>query len=90
MERGVDRHRPDGVDDERVTVGRCAHDKFSADVAAAAGLVVNDEGLLELVGQLLADAALNHVGAAAGSEGDDHAHGFAGVCGGLRLRMSAR
>ena len=46
IERRVDRRRRIN-EEERIPVRRCAHDRFSADIVAAAGPVLCDELLTE-------------------------------------------
>ena len=64
-----------GVEQQRVAVGRGLGHRVAADHAVAAGLVVDDEGVAELLTQALRQHAAHLVQRAAGREGDDHAHG---------------
>ncbi len=91
---GLERHRRRGVrggaEQQRVAVGRRLGDGVAADHAAAAGLVVHDEGLAHLLAELLRKHAADGVERAARREGDHHPHGLAGVgLRGLRLRRGA-
>ena len=72
-ERRIDRMRCADLE-QRVAVGRRAHDRFGADVAGAAGPVVDDDGLTEPLREPLADQAREHVTGAAGREADHDAH----------------
>ena len=47
--------------EQRVAVGRRAHDRFGADIAAAARPVVDDDGLAEPLRQPLTDQAREEV-----------------------------
>ncbi len=74
---GIGRRR-DGVgrrlDQQRVAVGPCAGDGGGADRAARSRLVLDDEGLAELLAELLGDHARHHVGRAAGGQRHDDVH----------------
>ena len=59
---------------QRVAVGRRLRDRIGADDRAGAGPVLDDEGLLELFGEMLRDDARVDVGRTAGAERHDHAH----------------
>eukprot|EP01136_Pigoraptor_vietnamica_P000419 Opistho-1_new@25714 len=74
---GLDRSRRD---EEGVAVGRGAHHFGGRDVAAGAGLVVDQHGLAERLRQRLREDARHHVGAAAGRKADDHADGLGRPC----------
>jgi hypothetical protein len=56
---------------DRVAVGRRGGDLLRGDVAAGAGAVLDDDGLPDVLGELLRNDARRRVGAAAGRE----AHG---------------
>ena len=79
-------------DEQRMTVGRRAGEKFTRHVAARARTIVDDERLAEHVGELLRDHAAHGVGAPARGEPDDHAHraGWITLCGAFRRRRRAR
>jgi hypothetical protein len=53
-----------------VTVGCSARDGLRSDVAARTGLVLDDDGLVPLLPQLLAEDARQRVGTGAGRERD--------------------
>src|SRR5262245_48780979 len=59
---------------ERITVRRCPHDAFSADVAAGTRSVLNDEWLPEPLRQRLTHEAGDGVGCLACRKLDDDAH----------------
>jgi len=64
--------RAGGADQRGVAVGRGAGRHFSADVAACARPVVDDQLLTELLGQTHGDHPGRGIGGAAGWKGDDH------------------
>jgi hypothetical protein len=66
-----------------VAVGLGAHRLLEADVAVAAGLVLDQEGLAERLGEPRAEHAGGDVGDAARRHVDDHAHRLGGP--GLRV-----
>src|SRR5262245_10506073 len=72
---------------QRVAVGRGFGGDLGAQAAAGAGAVVDDDLLAERFSQPLADQAGEHVGAAAGRVGHDHADGSIGIR--LRRRRGA-
>ena len=72
-ERRIDRMRCADLE-QRVAVGRRAHDRFGADIAGAARPVVDDDGLAEPLREPLADQAREDVTGAAGREADHDAH----------------
>src|SRR6266849_539082 len=59
---------------ERMAVGRRAHDRFGCDIGARARPVLDDEWLAEPLLQPLSDQARADVGRAASGETDDNAH----------------
>jgi hypothetical protein len=69
---------------EHISVGWRAHDRLGGDIAAGSRTVFDDEGLAEVLRQLLTDQARKDVKRAAGGEGDDHAHRLRRI--GLRPR----
>ena len=73
VQRRVDRQVAGLAEHDRVAVGRRLGDRVDAEVAAGAGLVVDDEGPAGGRGDLLAGLAGNDVGAAAGRERHDDA-----------------
>jgi hypothetical protein len=64
------------VEQQRVAVGRRVHHLLRGDVAAGAGLVLDDHRLADRGLHLLGDQAGHDVGGAAGREGDDDANGL--------------
>ncbi len=66
-----------------VAVGRRARDRLRADHAAAAGLVLHDDRNAEILAELLADDARDHVARAARPVGNDELDRTRGV----RLRL---
>ena len=75
---GLVNERADGqlaaaADQQRVAVGRLLGDIFDREPRAAAGLVLDHHRLAEPLGELIADDARHHVGAAAGRIADDDA-----------------
>jgi hypothetical protein len=77
----ADRDRRRVREHQGVAVGRRLHDVEPADAAAGAGLVVDDDRLAELLGELLADDAGDDVARPARGEGDDDADRLLGVRG---------
>src|SRR5207245_6490911 len=73
-------------EEQRVSVGRGSRNGLCADDAARAALVVDDDLLAEPLGKLEGDHSPDHVVAAAGRKGNDHANRLAGVS--LRLRRA--
>ena len=72
-----------GIDQEqRIPVWLCPYDRFSPDVAAGAGPILDDELLIKPLGQVLPDQARNDVGRAAWRKADDNPHrpGRIGLC----------
>ena len=63
-------------DIKRVTVGRRLGDVVRRDDAARPGLVLDDDGLLDLLAELLAEVAGQDVGHAAGWGRHDDADGL--------------
>ena len=63
----------------RVAVGRLGRDILDREPRAAARLVLDHHRLAESLGELLADHARNHVGAAAGGIADDDPDELAGI-----------
>src|SRR5207245_1318641 len=76
-----------GIDEQRVAVGRRLRHDLRADDAVRAGLVLDDEGLAELLLELRADHARYGV-RTTGRRGDHHAHRLARIA--LRLRSGRR
>src|SRR5262245_27725331 len=73
VERGVDRARgPDH--EERIAVGRRAHDRLGRDIGAGARPILDNEWLAQPLLQPLSDHARADVSGAAGGETDDDAH----------------
>ena len=64
-------HAGDGVIEQRVAVGRGAHDRVDADGAAGAALVLHHHLLAEHVGELLRGHARGEIDAAAGRQRND-------------------
>ena len=83
VERGRDRQARDHRHQERVAVGGRLGDDRGADHGALAGLVVDDDGLAELLAEILGDHARHDVGGAAGRIGHDELDGLAGPRRGL-------
>ena len=73
VQRGVDGIRR-GHREQRVAVGRRAHHRLGADIAAGARLVFDDEGLAEPLGEPLAHQPHDDVLRAAGGKADDQVH----------------
>ena len=84
VEHGIERQRA-RRHQEGVAVGRGARDALDADHVAGAGAVLDEELLLERLGEMLGHDARDDVGAAGGRGGHDDAHGAGGP--GLRLRL---
>ena len=63
-----------GYREQRVAVGRRAHHRLGADIAAGAGLIFDDEGLAEPLGEELAHQPHDDVLRAAGGKADDQVH----------------
>src|SRR5688572_2550673 len=72
-----DHHARAGRIEQRVAVGIRARDRVEADVAVAAGAVLDQETLAQRLAQAGADHARGDVGHAAGGDVDDHAHRLA-------------
>ena len=66
--------RGDAGNYERVAIRRRLRDELGADDAAGAALVLDDEALLHLVGELLRDETAERIGGAARTEGHDDFH----------------
>jgi len=81
-----DRERPDRALAERVAVGGRLGDRVDADGERAAGTVVDDDGLAELLGQRGRDDARDVVGGATGGLRDDKTDRAIGVLRGGRPR----
>ena len=60
--------------EQRIAVGRRAHDRIGRDVAGGARPVLDDELLAEPLGERLTEQTHEDVGAAAGRIADDAAH----------------
>ena len=74
IQRGVD--AISGIDEkEGIAIGRRVDHRLSCDVVAGAGLVLDDELLPELFGQILPDETRQDVGAAARGITDHPTHG---------------
>jgi hypothetical protein len=71
-----------------VAIGRGPRQRVGADDVVAAGLVVDDDGLPECFGQLLADRARQHIGRTARRQRHDDADGLRRV--GLLLCLCMR
>ena len=78
IERRVDRLRADRSHQQRVAVGRRLGDEVGAEVAAGAGLVLDDEGLAEGLAELGRERARQDVGRAAGANGTTMRTGLVG------------
>ena len=78
---GVDGDGPRVGHQQGVAVSRCARDGFAGQQAVGAGLVLDEEGLLEVLAQRIAQQAAKHVGAAAGGRGHHDANGLGGPVG---------
>jgi hypothetical protein len=74
--------RADGAEKQRVPVGRRLGRGLGANAPAGAGTVIDQHLLAEALADELADAACQHIGRAAGGEGDDQPQRL----GGIRLR----
>src|SRR5437870_4784891 len=74
VHRVAARHQQQGV-----TVGRRLDRKLGAQIAASAGLVLDDHLVAEPLGELLRDQPRDEIGAAAGSERRDDAHRLGGI-----------
>jgi hypothetical protein len=72
-----------GAEEQRVAVGRCAHDELAADDRAGAGPVVDHDLLTEKLAELLADCATHEIRRTAGGVRDDETHRARGI----RLRV---
>ncbi|MNZ97265.1 hypothetical protein D3C78_1164930 [compost metagenome] len=81
-ELGVDRRRDRQgaqiAQQPGVAVGRRAGHKFRPQIAVGSGLVLDHDGLLQLLRDQLSDGAGNDVGAASGGIGHDQANRLAG------------
>ena len=66
--------RGDGVETDRVAIGRGLGDGIGADVAARTAPVLDDELLAAQLGKRLADDTRQRVGRPAGGKGIDVAH----------------
>jgi hypothetical protein len=76
----------DGVEQQRVAVGRRFGDAGGRRRSRSAGAVDDDDRLAEGIGKLRSDDARDGVGCAAGRHGDDelnrtHGPGRLGICG---------
>ena len=71
-------------EEQRVAVGRALGDVVGADDARARRPVLHHEALPQALAQVLRQDAADDVGAAAGREGDDHAHRARGIVLGRR------
>ncbi|HEX2538470.1 MAG TPA: hypothetical protein VHL13_09325 [Pseudolabrys sp.] len=65
---------PGRGEQDRVAVRRRARDRGRADIAAGAALVFHDEGLAELLAEIVRETARDHVRGSAGREGDHERH----------------
>jgi hypothetical protein len=88
-QRRVDRQVGGLAQADGVAVGLGLGDHVHADVAVAARAVVDDEGPLGVVGELLRDEPGHDVGGAAGGVGHDQAHGLVGPGGSAELSARA-
>jgi hypothetical protein len=70
-----------GGEQYRITVGRCASDRFRTDHAGAARTVVDDDLLLQRVAHFHRDGARDQVGVSARSLRDHHAYRLGRVVG---------
>jgi len=67
----VDRDRARRACQQGVAIASAVGDDFSADIAARAGAVFDDDGLPPLLSQLLGDNARQGIGCATGGERHD-------------------
>ena len=81
VERRIDAVRGNRSEEQGIAVGRRRRHARAAEVAAGAGLVHDDEGLAEALGQLLRDQAGDHVGRPARGERHDQRHRLVGIVG---------
>jgi hypothetical protein len=72
-ERGDGQRRIDG-EQQRVAVGRRLGHRRVADDAARARTILDDERLLQVFAEALAEQPRDHVGRSTGGIGHDHAH----------------
>lgn len=75
---GRDAQRAHGAEQQHGTIRRAVGDPGMGELAARAGLVLDDDALADVFAQLLGDDAGRDVGRAAGSEADHEGHGFLG------------
>ena len=87
VEHGIERQRA-RRHQEGVAVVRRARDALDTDHVAGAGAVLDEELLLERLGEMIRHHARDDVGAAGGRRGHDDAHGP--VRPGLGLRLSGQ
>ena len=80
----------DGGDHQRVAIARLLGHEVGTNVAARAGLVLDDEGLAQRLASLLAQRARNGVHGAARREGHHPADGLAGPGGSRCLGAGCR
>ena len=73
--------------EQRIAVGRGAHDGLGRKNGAGAGLVLRDELLAEVIGQILADQASADVGRTSCRVADDQTHRTIGI---IERRRDAR
>src|SRR5262245_51661809 len=78
VQAGIDGDRWVRGEEKGVAVGRRSRDRLRADVAAGAGLVVDDERLFKRVAQRLREEAGVKIGSPAGRRGHDEPHRFCG------------
>ena len=78
VEALVDRERPGRRDEQRMAVGLGLRREIGADVAAGAGLLLDDDRLAPFRLQLVGGDARQHVVDAAGRERHDELDGLAG------------
>src|SRR5581483_5692527 len=71
VKRWVDRMRRDRAHYQGVAIGRTLRDEIGADIAAGAGLVLDDERLAECLLQRRGDEARREIDRAAGRVGND-------------------
>ena len=87
VERRPDAERAVGAEQHGVTIRRRLRHRFGADIAAGTGPVFDDDLLAEPLRHRGCDRARQHVGGAAGREGDDHGDGPLGIV--CRVRRCA-
>src|SRR5690606_34959920 len=77
-ERGIDRNRANGVDQNGVAIGRRIDDDLRADIAGTAGLVLYDDALTPHLAEGVANLTRQNIGSATGGERHDRGDGFGG------------